>query len=102
VIVVLLGLAGCGGSGASQSEKDQAIKIAGLVYNNARGHGVDFANGPCISERMPQMPDWVVDVAHDPRQPVDDEPANQCASFREGRTHHFVELTLGGRLIRAQ
>jgi hypothetical protein len=48
------------------------------------------------------LPDWAVDVAHDPRQAVDDEPANQCQSYRAGRTHHFVELATDGQLIRAQ
>jgi hypothetical protein len=48
------------------------------------------------------LSDWVVDIAHDPRQAVDDQPANQCQSIRDGDTHHFVELTPGGQLIRAQ
>jgi hypothetical protein len=46
------------------------------------------------------MPKWVVDVAHDPRQAVDDDPANQCEAYREGEADHFVELDPQGRLIR--
>ena len=34
----------------------------------------------------------LADVARDPRQDVDDEPANQCAAYREGGADHFVEL----------
>jgi hypothetical protein len=62
----------------------------------------DLSAGPCLSEGIPGLSDWVVDIAHDPRQAVDDQPANQCQSFRDGETHHFVELTPDGQLIRAQ
>jgi hypothetical protein len=41
-------------------------------------------------------------VAHDPRQPIDDEAANQCQRFRSGEAHHFVELNIDGQLIRAE
>ena len=63
---------------------------------------VDFSSGPCIAEQLPGQPDWVVDVAHDPRLPVDDQPANQCGRYRAGKADHFVELDPRGRLIRAQ
>lgn len=62
----------------------------------------DLSNGPCLSESLPGLSDWAVDIAHDPRQAVDDQPANQCQSYRDGETHHFVELTPDGQLIRAQ
>jgi hypothetical protein len=41
-----------------------------------------------------------VDIAHDPRQDVDDDPANQCQRYREGEASHFVELDPSGELIR--
>ena len=44
----------------------------------------------------------MVDIAHDPRQDVDDDPANQCQRFRDGEASHFVELTPEGELIRAE
>lgn len=95
-------LAGCGGgSGASQSEKDKAVAAAKLLYAG-RAKSLDLSAGPCLAETIPGLPDWAVDIAHDPRQPVDDQPANQCASYRAGQTHHFVELTPEGNLIRAQ
>ena len=95
-------LAGCGGgSGASQSEKDKAVAAAKSLYAG-RAKSLDLSAGPCLAETIPGLPDWAVDIAHDPRQPVDDQPANQCASYRSGQTHHFVELTPEGNLIRAQ
>ena len=48
------------------------------------------------------MPDWVADIAHDPRGDVDDEPENQCRRYRDGEASHFVELTPEGELIRAE
>jgi hypothetical protein len=92
---------GCGGSdSASQSEKDRAVAAAKFIYAGRASR--DLSDGPCLSEQLPGLDDWAVDIAHDPRQPVDDQPANQCQSYRTGQTHHFVELTPSGRLIRAQ
>jgi hypothetical protein len=46
-------------------------------------------------------PRWVADMAHDPRQDVDDDPENQCAAYREGKADHFVELDPEGEFIRS-
>jgi hypothetical protein len=93
---------GCGGgSGASQSDRDRAIAAAKFLFAG-QAKGGDLARGPCLSESLPGLSDWAVDVAHDPRQAVDEVPTNQCASVRAGQVHHFVELTPGGQLIRAQ
>jgi hypothetical protein len=48
------------------------------------------------------LPDWVADIAHRPRQAVDEDPANQCEAIRSGDAHHFVELDPDGNLIRAE
>lgn len=94
-------IAGCGGSsGASQGDKDKAVAAAKFLYAGQAKR--DLRTGPCLSESLPGLSDWAVDIAHDPRQAVDDQQSNQCQSFRDGETHHFVELTPGGQLIRAQ
>ncbi len=94
-------LVGCGGGGgAGQEDRDKAVAAAKFIYAG-KAHE-DLSAGPCLSEGIPGLSDWVVDVAHDPRLAVDDQPANQCQSYRDGKTHHFVELTPGGQLIRAQ
>jgi hypothetical protein len=97
-----LSLAACGGGGASRSETESAVAAAKHAYAAAKKQGSDFRRGPCIAERLPGFADWVADIAHDPRQPVDDEPANQCARYRAGQASHFVELDPAGNLIRAQ
>lgn len=113
-LAVLL-LAGCGAgagggggaTGAAGTDSDsylarraEAIRAAEQLFRAKAAEGVEMADGPCLSQEV--IPDWAVDVAHDPRQPVDDLPQNQCASYREGRVHHFVELDPDGRLIRAE
>ena len=101
-ILLIVFLAACGGSPASSNDRDHAIAAARQVYQQAKQNGTDFSNGPCIAEQLQNSPDWSVDVAHDPRQPVDDQPANQCEAYQQGTTHHFVELDPDGNLIRAQ
>lgn len=94
-------IAGCGGgSDAGQGDRDKAVAAAQFLFAGQAKR--DLGNGPCLSESLPGLSDWAVDIAHDPRQAVDDQPANQCQSFRDGQTHHFVELTPDGQLIRAQ
>jgi len=97
-------LAGCGSSGSqvNPSGSERAVDEAQVVFRQAQVSGTDLSTGPCISESLPTLPDWVADIAHDPRQPVDDVPANQCARYRSGEAHHFVELAPDGTLIRAQ
>jgi hypothetical protein len=61
----------------------------------------DLSSGPCISDPIPDQTDWVCDVAHSPRQAVDNLPENQCSAYRNGQAHHFVEVDTDCNLIRA-
>jgi hypothetical protein len=87
-------VAGCGGAEAS----DETIARAQAAYERAKARGVDMSRGPCLGVIEPG---WVADVAHDPREDVDDEPENQCAAYRSGEADHFVELDPEGELIRS-
>ncbi len=60
--------------------------------------GQDFSSGPCLSNEI--KPDWVCDIAHSPRQDIDNLPENQCSALREGRAHHFVEVDENCDVIR--
>lgn len=94
VIVVVLGVISLR-KGPRQTRFDP--KAAALVrLEEVRGEGLDLSKGPCLGLIGP---DWVADVAHDPRQKVDDDPANQCAEYRTGEAKHFVELTDRGKII---
>jgi len=94
--------AGCGGDDAEPAERDGAIAAAQDAYERAVDEGTSLDAGPCIAEELEGYPDWVVDIAHDPREEVDDDPANQCQRFNDGEASHFVELTPEGELIRAE
>lgn len=83
-----------------KSEIDTAINQAKLLYRERKDQGQDFSAGPCLSNAL--TPGWVLDIAHSPRLSMDDLPANQCPSYREGSTRHFVELDPEGNLIRAR
>ena len=84
----------------SKNEIDSAVNQAGLVYRQKKDLNTDFSSGPCLSNAV--MPNWVADVVHNPRLPIDDLPANQCAAYLEGGAKHFVELDLDGNLVRAK
>jgi hypothetical protein len=81
------------------SERDRAIRLAEQIYQDKKAQGMDMSMGPCLSEEV--IPDWCVDIAHSPRQEIDNRPENRCESYRMGRVHHFVELDPEGHLIRA-
>lgn len=83
-----------------KSEIETAVNQARFLYSQKKERGEDFSNGPCLSNAL--LPNWVVDIAHNPRLPIDDLPENQCPAYIEGRAQHFVELDLEGNLIRAR
>ncbi|MFH0828733.1 MAG: hypothetical protein V1907_00970 [Candidatus Kerfeldbacteria bacterium] len=80
--------------------KNAAIAQAKAVFIAQEGQGVDFTEGPCLTNSL--LSDWVADVAHNPRTSVDDLAENQCSAYRNGTAHHFVELDPEGQLIRAE
>ena len=61
------------------------------------GKGID--NGPCLLNSIDGS-DWVCDVAHDPRQDVDNLHMNQCPAFLSGTASHFIELNMECEIIR--
>ena len=102
-VAALVLWAGCGGTdGSGDDERQRAIEASADAYAEAKASGDDLSDGPCIAERLDGLDDWVVDIAHDPRETVDDDPDNQCARFRDGDAGHFVELDPDGELIRAE
>lgn len=78
---------------------DEILKNAFNLYIQKKQQGVDFSNGPCLG-KIAQ--DWVLDIAHEPRIDIDDDPQNQCKDFRDGKVGHFIEFDPQGKLIRAK
>jgi hypothetical protein len=77
---------------------EEAIALAHGAYQRAVDESVDMSRGTCLGVIKEG---WVADVAHDLRQPVDDEPANQCEEYRSGDADHFVELDPKGRYMKS-
>jgi hypothetical protein len=89
--------------GPNQNTESMAINSCVSLCAMAKSSGMDLSNGPCLSDNNPEwaIDDWVCDVAHWPRQSIDNLPENQCKAFREGRAHHFVEVNENCKFIRA-
>ncbi len=73
-------------------------EIVSKCQELCRGYTGELSNGPCLSNQLAD--DWVCDVAHSPRQAVDNIAENQCEWFRQGKAHHFVEVDENCNLIR--
>ena len=82
-------------------EKDEVISACMDECKARLAKGEDLSNGPCLLNPVENHSDWVCDVAHSPRETVDNLPENQCSAFREGRSHHFVEVTPECQFIKA-
>ena len=101
LILVVVGFFGLviSGCAPNKADQDRAITLAQEVYDQKNAGGMDFSNGPCLSDDL--MDDWVADIVHDPRTVVDDLPESQCPSY--GKTaSHFVELDLNGEVVRVK
>ena len=98
LIVILLFTFGCVAQG-TKSDREIAIENCKRICENKLSAKEDISNGPCLSNNV--TVDWVCDVAHSPREEIDNLPENQCSAYRAGEAHHFVELDPNCNLIRA-
>jgi hypothetical protein len=101
LILLLVSFSLCTQSTTNQNAKEQAV-FSCLKECKDNPQNLDYNNGPCLSDNNLNwnISDWVCDVAHSPRQAVDDLAENQCLEFREGRAHHFVEVDTTCNLIK--
>lgn len=83
---------------SSLTGRDDVLRNALNLYLEKKREDIDMTNGPCLGKIAE---DWVLDIAHNPRLPVDNDPKNQCQDFIEGKVHHFIELNPDGKLIRS-
>lgn len=110
-IIFLIFAAGCTGKNADTDSSPepapvqydaqaQAIisKCEKLCQQNIN-EGKGLTAGPCLSNEIEK--DWVCDVAHSPRQEIDNLPENQCLMYRGGAARHFVEADENCNVIRA-
>ena len=87
----------------TESIVDQAIAKCTRECKDRIELGFNLSKGPCLSDEDINwmIEDWVCDVAHSPREEIDNLPENQCQAFREENAHHFVEVSPICELIKA-
>jgi hypothetical protein len=86
---------------SSQKSEEEKVKDACIqLCRKALIEGKDLSKGPCLANPLENFREWVCDVAHNPRQDVDNLPENQCSAFRDGLAKHFVEVDPSCKLIR--
>jgi hypothetical protein len=92
LLVILVGVISFSGCVNQGTNVDGIKNTCIQACQNALNEGRNLNDGPCLLNPIPENTDWVCDVAHDPRQSVDDTSDNQCSAFRQGMAHHFVEV----------
>jgi hypothetical protein len=83
-------------------DSDRALFACVFICKAAKNQGQSLDNGPCLSSVFEEweVEDWVCDVAHWPREEVDNLPENQCPEYGVTASH-FVELNPECEFIRA-
>ena len=86
---------------AIASEPQDPVSACESLCEKFLSDGIDISSGPCLSQNNPDwnVTDWVCDVAHVPRQGIDELNENQCTAFRVGQAHHFVEVSTNCKMI---
>ena len=84
---------------AREAFVEEVVQHGQILLTERLNAGDDLSHGPCL-DNGDTFADWVIDIAHDPREAVDGEPENQCSAYRRGSAKNFVELSLRGDVIR--
>lgn len=100
VIIVVVAISGIAyvllqqpGAGITVNDADRARFACEFLCRIALDEGLDLSEGPCLSTGSAawEVEGWVCDVAHSPRQAVDNLEENQCPEFGVS-AEHFVEF----------
>ncbi|NOX71823.1 MAG: hypothetical protein GXO64_03950 [Candidatus Micrarchaeota archaeon] len=102
ILIALVFVSGCTSDVSTTKahtvySRADAEKACIQLCENVKSGGMDLSKGPCLSNQV--VKDWVCDIAHKPRQPVDNMPENQCTAFMRQEAHHFIELDENCNLI---
>ena len=81
------------------TDQQNLIDQAQRLYQDVKIEGQDLTEGPCLGTIAS---DWVVDIAHNPREDIDNQSQNQCTDYLSGKAHHFIELDTNGDVVRVQ
>lgn len=88
--------------GPYATDMDRAVYRCVFLCKASGDQGLSLEDGPCLSAGSPEwdIPDWVCDVAHSPREESDNLPQNQCPGYGSS-ANHFVEVSPDCVFIRA-
>jgi len=91
----------CGFDGCAEKEETEVMKEKCIdACKAALAEGQDLSAGSCLLDPIPNT-EWVCDVAHSPREAVDNERENQCNAWHSGEARHFIEVTPECEFIKA-
>lgn len=101
VLIFTVVISGCIGQTKTKTDIN---KVTSACVNECKfwlNSSKDLSNGPCLLNPVPEFPDWVCDVAHQPRQnEIDNKPENQCSEY--GKTaNHFIEVDPNCKFIKS-
>jgi hypothetical protein len=103
IILIILSLIVSGINGCEKETSLGAEDVKNICIDACKAvlaEGQNLSVGPCLLNPIPNT-DYVCDIAHSPRQEIDNLPENQCSSFREGKAKHFIEVTPECKFIKA-
>ena len=104
LLALLLLLFGClapAPYGTSLSMERRARGACIIACEELKASGANMSAGPCAANPLKDYPSWVCDVAHSPRQQVDDIIGNQCSLYRNGDASYFIEVSPECEFIRS-
>ena len=85
---------------APENGAEYAISECVRICNETKADKVNLKNGPCLASPIEKFPNWVCDVAHNPRTVGDDLAKNRCEAYRTGAAKYYVEVDEDCKLIR--
>jgi len=81
------------------NEKEIAKEKCINACRQAMINGKDLSNGPCLLDPIPELKDWVCDVAHNPREQDVDNTRKSMLFFQRRKANHFVEVDTACKFI---
>lgn len=101
VVFSIILVSGCIGQTEEKIHIEKIKQACIQACQRALQQGRNLNNGPCLLDPMPDYPEWVCDVAHEPRQAVDNLRENQCDAWHARTATHFIEVTPECEFIKA-
>lgn len=100
IIILLCLLLFVTAAGCEKPESETLVNECKAACQGALQKSQNLSAGPCLLDPMSNN-NWVCDIAHQPREAIDNLRENQCNSWHNGTATHFIELTPECEFIKA-